>query len=171
MDEQKQSYTLLIIVVLAIVAIAAGVLWYSLRAPADDYDFDSATTTPRDEQARTPTAQNENIVIYTPRMNERVGTPIIIEGVARISEKNIYYRLTDTAGNEIAKGFVSIGFGAADSRDISQFSTFRAELNYFSTVDGAGFVDIYSLSAMDGSEINKISIPVTFTATPEFIKG
>lgn len=166
MDEQKQSYTLLIIVIIAIVAIAAGVLWYSLRGPSDDFDFDSATTTPRDEQGRTPAGQNENLIVYLPRTNDRVGTPIVIEGTARVFENTVNYRLRDANGNEIAKGFTT-----ANARDVGQFGPFRAELMYFSSVDGAGFVDIYSISAMDGTEINKISIPVTFTTTPEFIKG
>lgn len=166
MDEQKQSYTLLITVVVAIVAIAAGVLWYSLRGPSDDFDFDSATTTPRDEQGRTPAGQNENLIVYLPRTNDRVGTPIIIEGTARVFENTVNYRLRDANGNEIAKGFAT-----ANARDVGQFGPFRAELTYFSAVDGAGFVDIYSISAMDGTEIDKIILPVMITKTPEFIKG
>jgi hypothetical protein len=166
MDEQKQSYTLLTIVVVAILAIAAGVLWYTMRAPADNFDFDGATTTPRDSQDRTPSGQSENIIIYAPRMNERVGTPIIIEGRARVFENTVNYRLRDASGKEIAEGFIT-----ADAPDIDQFGPFRAELTYLSTVEGAGFIDIFSLSAMDGSEINMVSIPVTFTKTPEFING
>jgi hypothetical protein len=169
MDEQKQSYTLLIIVIIAIVAIAAGVLWYSLRGPSEDFDFDSATTTPRDEQGRTPSAQSESITIYIPRKDERVGSPLVIQGEAKIYEGTVHtvnFRLLNAEGKEL-----SVGYATSDSLNFGQFGSFRGELNFVSEIDQQGTLEIYRLVKEDNSEIDKIILPVMITKTPEFIKG
>ncbi|MBP9772044.1 MAG: Gmad2 immunoglobulin-like domain-containing protein [Candidatus Pacebacteria bacterium] len=164
--EHNQSRTLLITVGSAILIVVIGAMWYMTRSSGDDFDFESATTTRSGSDTRVVAGQSQNIIVYAPRMNERVGTPVIVEGQARVFENVVNYRLVDANGNELIEGFAT-----ADAPDIGQFGVFRGELNYVSNVDQKGTVEIFWYSAKDGSEVDKVTIPVTITKTPEFIKG
>ena len=66
----------------------------------------------------------------------------------------------DANGKELAEGFAT-----ADAPDIGQFGAFRGELNYVSNADQKGTVEIFWYSAKDGSEVDKVTIPVTITKT------
>lgn len=177
MNEQKQSYTLLTIVVIAILAIAAGVLWYTMRVPSNEDDLDSAMIAPRDEQGRTPSGQSESITIYSPRANERIGTLLVIQGEAVIYEDTIHtvnFRLLDAAGKELATGYAvskSISPDGNFGLDFGHFRPFRGELAFVSETDQQGTLEIYRLVREDYSEADKVIIPVMITKTPEFIKG
>lgn len=163
--EQNQSKTLLAIVGIALVALIGGFLWYSTRSTADDFDF--AAPVDRDTlDEKLIAGQSTNIIVYSPAKNMRVGTPIIIEGDARVFENTVSYRLVDTKG-----GIIAEGFSTADALDIGQFGPFRGELVYQSETDGAGTIEVFWYSAKDGTPADVVTIPVTYTKTPEFIKG
>lgn len=162
--EQNQSKALIAIVIIAIIGIAGGFLWYITRPATDDFEF--APSGQNIDTERTIVAQSTNIIVYAPRMNERVGTPIVIEGEARVFENSVSYRLLDSKGGIIAEGFTT-----ANSPDIGQFGPFRAELVYQAENDGAGTIEVFWYSAKDGTPADVVTIPVTYTRTPEFIKG
>lgn len=163
--EQNQSKTLLVIVGIALIAIVGGFLWYTTRPTTDDFDF--ASQVDRNNQGeRVIAGQSTNIIVYSPTRNMRVGTPIIVEGEARVFENTVSYRLVDNNSNIIAEGFTT-----ANSPDIGQFGPFRGELVYQSETDGAGTLEVFWYSAKDGTPADVVTIPVTYTQTPEFIKG
>jgi hypothetical protein len=165
--ETNQSRTLLTIVGIAILVVVIGAIWYMTKATDDEYDFTNATTTRSgDVNAPTPSGKSENIVVYVPRVNERIGTPLVIQGEARVFENIVNVRLLDANGKELAKGSAT-----ADAPDVGKFGAFRAELTYVSAIDQKGTVEIFWYSAKDGSEVDKVTIPVTITKTPDFIKG
>ena len=164
--QENQTRTLRITVGIAILVVVVGAIWYMTRSSGDDFEFNAATTTRSGDDTRAIAGQSQNIIVYAPRMNERVGTPVIVEGEARVFENVVNYRLVDANGKELAEGFAT-----ADAPDIGQFGAFRGELNYVSNTDQKGTVEIFWYSAKDGSEVDKVTIPVTITKTPEFIKG
>ena len=81
-------------------------------------------------------------------------------------ENTVHFRLLDSTGAEIAEGFAT-----AESRDVGQFGPFRGELNFLSETDQQGTLEVFWLSAEDGSEVDKLTIPVIITSSPEFIKA
>lgn len=163
--EQNQSKTLIVIVIVAILVIGGGFLWYTMRPATDDFDF--ASQVDRNDQGEKIIAgQSTNIIVYSPARNMRVGTPIVIEGEARVFENTVSYRLINSNGDIIAEGF-----STADALDIGQFGPFRGELVYQSETDGAGTLEVFWYSAKDGTPADVVVIPVTYTRTPEFIKG
>ncbi len=165
--QTSQSRTLITIIAIALIVVAGGVIWFMFADRDDNFDFEGSTTTrPNTTDSRPVVGQSQNIIVYAPRMNERIGTPVVVEGEARVFENVVNYRLVDANGKELAEGFTS-----ADAPDIGQFGAFRGELNYASNVDQKGTVEIFWYSAKDGSEVDKVTIPVTITKTPEFIKG
>lgn len=164
MEPERNSRTLLMTVVgIALLAVLGGVIWYSTGQRSGSDEITNATST--DEEVA-GVMRNANIVVNRPRANERIGMPLVIEGEARVFENTVHFRLLDESGSEIAKGFAT-----ADARDVGQFGAFRGELNFVSETDQAGTLEIFQISAEDGSEIDKLSIPVVITTTPEFIKG
>lgn len=164
MEERTQSRTLLTLVGIALLVIVGGTMWYMTSRGSDIDTMDG--TTLRDAQGRTPVGQNENIVVYAPQQNERIGTPLVVAGEARVFENTVNFRLLDAQGEEIAEGFAT-----ADSREVGQFGAFRGELHFISETDQQGILEVYQISANDGTEIDKLTIPVVITTTPEFIKG
>jgi hypothetical protein len=165
--ENTSSRALLIVLGAAVIIVAAGAVWYMTRSGGDGYDFPTATTTrPGQNDGLTPSGESENIVVYMPRVNERVGTPLVIQGQARVFENTVNFRLLDASGKEIAEGFAT-----ADSPDVGQFGSFRGELNFISETDQKGTLEVYWLSPQDGSETDKLTVPVVITKTAEFIKG
>lgn len=144
------------IVVYSIIAVlilgAVGYLWYQ-----------NSQKIPEDANVL---GEEANIVVTMPKARDRVGLPVVIEGQARVFENVVNYRLVGNDGKILAEGYAM-----ADAPDIGQFGPFRGELMYASETDGEGVVEVFVYSAKDGSEIDKVTIPVTYTKTPEFIKG
>jgi hypothetical protein len=159
---ENQSRTLLTIVGIAVVVILGGVIWYMNADRDEGPEFTDTTSNP----AVAGATQNANLIVYQPQAKERIGTPLIVEGEARVFENTVNFRLRDAAGKELA-----VGFATADSKDVGQFGDFRGELNFISETDQQGTLEVFWLSPQDGSEIDKLTIPVTITKTAEFIKG
>src|SRR5687768_3036975 len=146
--QQNQSRTLLTIVGIVILVVVVGAIWYMTSRSDEGFEFTNATTTRSgDTDTLTPSGQSENITVFVPRVNERIGTPLVIQGQARVFENTVNFRLLDEEGKELAEGFAT-----ADSPDIGQFGTFRGELNYISAVDQRGTVEIFWLSPENGTE-------------------
>lgn len=98
-----------------------------------------------------------NIVVTEPRANQEVGLPLTIKGEARVFENTFSYRLRNADGSTLVEGF-----GTANAPDIGQYGPFTVTLNYPRPTSSAGTVEVFNYSARDGSEENKVSIPVRF---------
>lgn len=169
-ETHKKNILITSIVVLVIVIL---VVFFVLRSRnSDDYEFtkgslnNSFVSTSTTLSGEPIVQRSDAISISAPRVNERVGSPIIIRGDARTFENVVHYRLLDAQGKVVSEGYTT-----ATAPDVGQFGPFRGELTYTATVDGEGTLEIYEESAKDGSRINVVSIPVRYTRTPEFMKG
>jgi hypothetical protein len=101
--------------------------------------------------------QEANIIVAEPAANQSVGLPLTIKGKARVFENTVSFRIKDSDGTVLLENFTT-----ADSQDIGQFGPFEASVNYPEAKGEKGTVEVFEYSAKDGSEINKVEIPVTF---------
>lgn len=92
--------------------------------------------------------------IDQPRENDLVGDPILISGVGTAFEATLQYRVHE--GHDEVTGFFSAGGGTGEH------GPFQLQV----PVGGAAFtldrlfVEVFEISAKDGTEINKVSVPV-----------
>lgn len=98
-----------------------------------------------------------NIVVTKPNKNDSVGIPLIIEGKARVFESTFSYRIKDSKGNIIYESHAM-----SNAPDAGLFGNFRLTVVYPKPQTATGFVEVFEYSAKDGSEINKVIVPVKF---------
>lgn len=94
------------------------------------------------------------IWVTAPAANQKISSPVKIMGTARVFEATVSFHLKDAKGNIIARGFTTATEGAPDRGD------FEAELPFNSLAGGKGQLEVFEVSMKDGSEVNKVVIPV-----------
>ncbi len=92
--------------------------------------------------------------IDQPREHDLVGDPILISGVGTAFEATLNYRVHE--GHDEVTGFFNVGGGTGEH---GQFQVQVAVGGAAFTLDRV-FVEIFESSAKDGSEINKVVVPV-----------
>lgn len=101
--------------------------------------------------------------IQQPRPFDLVGDPVLVAGIATGFEATVQYRVHD--GHDERTGFFNAGGGTGE----------HGQFQIAVDVSGAAFaldrlfVEIYEESAKDGSEINKVIVPVIFG--PRIVAG
>jgi len=104
-----------------------------------------------------------SIRLDMPREFDLVGSPILIGGIGTGFEATINYRVHD--GHDEVTGFITVGGGSGEH---AQFQKRVAVGRAAFQLDRL-FVEVFEVSAKDGSELNKVSRPV-FLAT-RMVKG
>jgi hypothetical protein len=99
-----------------------------------------------------------NIRVYQPVSGETVGQPLVVAGQARVFENAFSYRLLDGAGRQLAAGF-----DHARASDVGQYGAFSITIEYVLPQTATGTVEVFTHSAVDGSVVDLVSIPVTFS--------
>ena len=102
-----------------------------------------------------PIPESANILVDFPKENSEVGMPLIISGSARVYENQFNYLLKDSQGKVIAQGTAY-----AKAENPGFYGYFEISVNYQTPIDTAGTVELFDYSAKDGSEIDKVVIPV-----------
>jgi nucleoid-associated protein YgaU len=92
--------------------------------------------------------------IDQPRAFDLVGDPILVSGVGTAFEANLNFRVHE--GHDEVTGFFSAGGGTGEH---GQFQVAVDVSGAAFTLDRV-FVEVYETSAADGSEINKVVVPV-----------
>jgi len=116
-------------------------------------DCGQSVTIQNDEQKA---VEEANIIVFDPKENARISSPFDVEGKARVFENVVSIKLTDKGGKILFQGVTD-----AKSPDVGQFGLFQEEIT-FKTNQTEGTLEVFEASAKDGSEINKVSIPVKF---------
>lgn len=93
--------------------------------------------------------------VYSPRPAATVSRTFAVSGVARAFEATVSWRVRDSGGREVAKGFTNASMG---SSPLWGTFTFQAQLP--ATVSGNVTLDVYQASPRDGSDTNKVEIPL-----------
>ena len=94
--------------------------------------------------------------IQQPRPFDIVGDPVLIAGIAQGFEAVVNWRVHE--GHDERTGFFNVGGGTGEH---GQFQVQAAIGNAAFQLDRL-FVEVFEQSAQDGSEINKVVVPVIY---------
>jgi hypothetical protein len=100
------------------------------------------------------------IVVASPVIGERVTSPVTVAGTADVFEATVSVRILDAAGAEIATTFTNATCGTGCRGDYSVVVPYRL------ASEQPGTVQVYEVSAEDGSRIDVVNIPVTLAPSP-----
>ncbi|MDJ0304920.1 Gmad2 immunoglobulin-like domain-containing protein [Dehalobacter sp.] len=94
------------------------------------------------------------IWVTAPVDGQTIASPLKITGNARVFEAVVSYRLRDVQGNILAEGNTMAAAGAPGRGD------FEASLTFTPSAAGSGQLEVFEASMKDGSDLNKVIIPV-----------
>lgn len=97
------------------------------------------------------------ISVRIPAPQAFIKTPLIVEGLARTFENNVQLRLSDSSGKELTHTFTE-----AHAPDLGLHGPYRVELRFDLPTTTTGVLEVFELSAENGQEINKVTVPVRF---------
>lgn len=120
------------------------------------YPTIQAKPTESDEPEVITPAASENIEVLSPRSGDIVTSGFRVEGNARTFENNVHIRLTDDEGNILVDTNT-----LSDAEDVGKFGPFEKVMT-FKTNSKNGTLEVFQNSAKDGSEIDKVEIPLIF---------
>jgi len=97
------------------------------------------------------------ILVESPGIGERVSSPVTIEGTANVFEAVVSIEILDRNGDTIASTFTmaTCGTGCRGS--------YKTDVRYEVATRQPGTIRVYEVSAMDGSPIHIVEIPVMLT--------
>ena len=98
------------------------------------------------------------ILVQSPRIDERVSSAVHISGTADVFEATVSIAILDQQGKVIASTFTMATCGTGCR------GTWETDVAYDVAATQRGTIHVYEVSAMDGSEIHVVDIPVTLTA-------
>lgn len=101
--------------------------------------------------------------IQQPQPFDLVGDPVLISGIGQGFEATLNWRVHD--GHDERTGFFNVGGGTGEH---GQFQIQAAIGNAAFQLDRL-FVEVYEESAADGSEVNKVIVPVIYG--PRIVAG
>lgn len=127
----------------------------------------------KDQPKPTTTPEpKENIVVYNPKPNSTVTSKFKLTGVARTFENTFTFRLKDKKTNQILGQSATVS-SATESGEFGKFNfdlDFSGNANYLKTNDEL-ILEVFQKSAKDGSEIDKVRIPLIFEKPIEATKS
>jgi len=108
-----------------------------------------------------PDPNGANIQVTSPKPGDVVGPSVVtIKGFARVFESQFRYRVLDADGTKLAEDSAM-----SNAPDAGQFGAFSITATIAPTGD-RGTVEVFDISAKDGSEIDLVSVPVNFAIAP-----
>jgi hypothetical protein len=153
---RKDKLTLLAVLALGLVG-ALSIAGFaprgnSINSPTTPYPT-VGSSSPSPVVSATPSASG-NIEVLIPRVSDEVESGFTVRGNARVFENVVSIRLSDDQGNVLVQTTAY-----ANAPDTGQFGPFEKMLEY-DTDASKGVLEVYQASAKDGSEIDKVTIPL-----------
>ncbi|MDG4800633.1 Gmad2 immunoglobulin-like domain-containing protein [Micromonospora sp. WMMD980] len=99
------------------------------------------------------------IVVTAPASGDRVASPVTVTGTADVLEATVSVRVLDAAGREVGTGFTTASCGSGCR------GAYRVAVRYRRAAAGAGVVEVFQVSARDGSRVDLVRVPVTLAST------
>lgn len=122
----------------------------------------SATTTPT-ATATSPWADPENAIeLFSPVTASAYHSPIEVIGYSQTFEGNVNLRLTAADGNVLAERNTLGG-------SVDGFAFFHSYLRFTVTDEISATLEVFETSAEDGSEINKLTVPLQLLPGQRFV--
>lgn len=148
----------MLILVIVLIPIAIVILFIA-RNFSNPTPYPTVSINPTVSQNPTAIspASSPNIEVLSPLGGDNVKSGFVVKGNARVFENIVSIRLSDSLGNVLVQ---TTAF--ANASDVGQFGPFEKVLNY-QTSATEGTLEVYQSSAKDGSEIDKVTIPVLFS--------
>ncbi|MFI5925660.1 Gmad2 immunoglobulin-like domain-containing protein [Micromonospora sp. NPDC051543] len=94
------------------------------------------------------------IVVTGPSVGEKVTSPLTVSGTADVFEATVSVRVLDDAGRQVAAAFATASCGSGCRGD------YRVVVNWRTTREQHGTIEVYEVSARDGTRINTVTVPV-----------
>ncbi|SCF21419.1 Sporulation and spore germination [Micromonospora viridifaciens] len=135
----------------------AQVVWTLTQFPTVRrvaFAADDATPSGRDDYADLLPP----IVVTAPAVGDRITSPVTVTGTAAVFEATVSVRVLDAAGREIGTAFTLAACGSGCRGD------YRVHVGYRRATAGPGTVEVYEVSARDGSRVHVVAIPVVMAA-------
>jgi hypothetical protein len=107
-----------------------------------------------------PAPGDQVIEVLTPVPDTRVSSPLTVSGTADVFEATVSIRILDGTNNVIADTFTTATCGTGCRGD------FEIEVPFSVGTEQPGVIQVFELSAQDGSKINVVRIPVTLVPGP-----
>ncbi|GAA2706180.1 Gmad2 immunoglobulin-like domain-containing protein [Micromonospora olivasterospora] len=98
------------------------------------------------------------IVVTAPSVGDRITSLVTVTGTADVFEATVSVRILDPAGREIGTAFTTAACGSGYRGD------YRARVDYRLDRTGPGTIEVYEVSARDGTRVNVVAVPVVLTA-------
>ena len=98
-----------------------------------------------------------NIRVSEPAVNQDVGPTFTLKGEARVFENQLNYKVYEDGGSVLKEGMLQ-----ANSPDVGQFGPFETQISIGNPKTNRGRLEVFDYSAKDGSEIDKVIIPLYF---------
>ncbi len=97
------------------------------------------------------------IIVESPFVGQTVTSPVVVSGTADVFEAVVNVRVLDAFGRELGRTFTMASCGTGCRGDYS------VSVPYTVATEQPGTVEVYEVSAKDGSAINVGDIPVILT--------
>ncbi|WP_344354582.1 Gmad2 immunoglobulin-like domain-containing protein, partial [Micromonospora lupini] len=94
------------------------------------------------------------IVVTAPSVGDRVSAPLTVTGTADVFEATVSIRVLDASGREVAAGFGAASCGSGCR------GAYRLVVGWRTAREQHGTIEVYEVSAHDGSRSNTVTLPV-----------
>ncbi len=134
--------------------------YYKITITVSDTAGQSAQTTATVQVGSVTTSPS--IIVISPIVNQVIKSPVLVSGKSDTFEANVRIRIKDNNGKVLVDTHTTGGAWG-------ELKPFSKSVNYSSPSVGRGIVEVFEESAKDGSEIDKVTVPVIFgdfTSTP-----
>lgn len=126
-------------------------------AEAESTDNDLNKLEPLDQLDKGIESDNGDLVVTSPREEDVTSGTVTVSGRAIAFESTVNIRIKDANGAVVTETFV-----ITDAAEAGEFGDFSKTINFAAPKTNEGTVEVFLVSAEDGTEIEKITIPVTF---------
>jgi cytoskeletal protein RodZ len=102
--------------------------------------------------------ESQNIIVSSPSRNSKIQEGTVVSGKARVFEGRVAYSVKSSSKGVLAHGFTNV------EGDHTLLSPFSIALQFETQPESgdSGVLEVFSYSPKDGTEINKVIIPVVF---------
>jgi immunoglobulin-like protein involved in spore germination len=98
---------------------------------------------------------SDSIAVYSPRAGE-TSRNVTISGFARVFEATVSWRMKDSAGREVARGFTNASIGTS-----ALWGSFQTTAMTPANVSGNVTLEVFWASPRDGADLGLVRIPLT----------
>jgi hypothetical protein len=160
MDKQKKAFLALALAFALTIGLSGCSSFNEPDAEQVEYDQEKSGAAADPSAGDTPieeaSSKSGHTVVTSPLAQAPVTSPLTVSGRARAFENTVNIRIKDANGEILAETFAT-----ADG-DLGRFGEFSTAINFDATTANKGTLEVFQISAEDGSERDQVVIPITF---------